>query len=95
MRIRRYILIILIQLTFFNNIAKSIENKILYKNINGVFFFFHMKNSPHDSHEHSSVNENTYLCRGTIRGGNEGTQNSPDNPVGDRIGDNIKYKRHD
>jgi peptidyl-prolyl cis-trans isomerase SurA len=31
MKIRRYILIFLIQLTFFNNIAKSIENKILFK----------------------------------------------------------------
>lgn len=31
MSIKRYILILIIQLTFFNNIAKSIENKILFK----------------------------------------------------------------
>ena len=31
MKIRRFILIFLIQLIFFNNIAKSIENKILFK----------------------------------------------------------------
>jgi peptidyl-prolyl cis-trans isomerase SurA len=31
MKIRRYILIFIIQLTFFNNIAKSVENKIIFK----------------------------------------------------------------
>ena len=31
MKIRIYIIILIIQITFFNNIAKSAENKILFK----------------------------------------------------------------
>ena len=54
MKIRIYIIILIIQLTFFNNIAKSNENKILFKINNEIITTLDLLNEIKKSEVNSS-----------------------------------------